>query len=213
MRGGKIGAKSNYEVMRDRMQKKFLEYDQSRMIDRFCLNHDEGFLYIRFVGRMYRIDRASGRTEWSDDGFANCVQADYNEAMSIFDVLCESKENCRLSGRFCGIDQLKGTVQSSQPGSTIFFHQIRDLDGRTERFCRACEILGGKREPQGDVGYRMYPFDFLPMILQFWNSDEEFPAALKIMWDEHILDYVHYETTYFIVSHMLSRIREIMSGL
>lgn len=48
------------------------------------------------------------------------------------------------------------------------------------------------------------------MMLQFWNSDEEFPASLKIMWDENILDYLHYETTFFIVSHMLCRIQEMM---
>ena len=67
-------------------------------------------------------------------------------------------------------------------------------------------------ERKGDVSYCLYPFDFLPMMLQFWNSDEEFPANLKIMWDENVLDYVRYETTFFIVSHMLSCIKERMDA-
>ena len=46
------------------------------------------------------------------------------------------------------------------------------------------------------------------MILQFWDADEEFEAVLKIMWDENILDYMHYETTYFAASHLLSRLKE-----
>lgn len=207
----KLGCgKTNYELMRDRMQLKFLEYDQTHMIEKFCLKHDEEYLYIKFVGRIYRINRKSGKAEWSEDGFKNCTVAGYNEAMSIFDILCYSKDGCHLSGKFCNIHQLKGTVQSSRTGGTIFYHQIRYFDGKTEKLCQACEVLEGEKETIGDVSYRLYPFEFLPMMLQFWNSDEEFPANLKIMWDENILDYVHFETAQFIASHVLRRIEEIM---
>lgn len=202
--------KSNYELMREQMQERFLQYDQEHMVEKFHLKKDEAFLYLTFVGRMYRISRATGRTEWSEDGFETCRAAEYNEAMSIFDVLCESREGCRLSGRFCGLNQLRGTVQSANPGQEIFLREIAGLDGRTEAFCRACESLGGQKGKVGDVSYCLWPFDFLPMVLQFWNSDEEFPASLKVMWDENVLDYVHYETTFFIVSHVLKRIMEIM---
>lgn len=203
--------KTNYKVMQDSMQIKFLEYDQQHMIDKFHLKYDDAYLYIEFCGRMYRISRRSGGTEWSEDAFQRCNDADYNEAMSIFDVLCCSKDGCHLSGRFCTIDQLKGTVQSARPGGNLFIRHARCFDERTEQFCRACEALGGEREKIGDASYRFRPFTFLPMMLQFWKSDEEFPANLKIMWDEHILDYVHYETTFFIVSHMLRRIEETMN--
>ena len=50
------------------------------------------------------------------------------------------------------------------------------------------------------------------MMLQFWNSDEEFPANLKIMWDENILDYIHFETAQFVAFHVLHRIEEIMDA-
>lgn len=202
--------KSNYEIMRDRVQAQFLEYDQEHMIEKFHLEHDNKYLYIKFVDRMYRIDRRSGKVEWSGDGFVHCTDADYNETMSIFDVLCYSKEGCHLSGKFCNINQLKGTVQSSSPGSTIFVHQIRYFDENTELFCQACEALGAKKGTVGDASYCFYVFKFLPMMLQFWNSDEEFSANLKLMWDENILDYIHFETSFFIAGHVLSRIKEVM---
>lgn len=201
---------SNYETMRDRMQLKFLEYDQERMIEKFRLRHDDEYLYIRFVQRMYRIGRRTGKTEWSEDNFRSSTAAGYNEAMSIFDLLCNSKEGCRLSGRFCDSSRLKGTVQSSDPGGNVFFQQTRYLDQKTEQLCQACEALGGQPGTVGDVSYILHPFESLPMMLQFWNSDEEFPANLKIMWDENVLDYVHYETTFFIAGHVLQRIREQM---
>lgn len=31
---------------------------------------------------------------------------------------------------------------------------------------------------------------------------------LKFMWDENILDYVHYETIYFMMSHVIKRLEE-----
>lgn len=202
--------KSNYDTMRDLMQVQFLEYDQTHMIEKFQLKYDEAYLYIKFVGRMYRINRRSGKVEWSEDAFQSCTDAGYNEAMSIFDILCYSKDDCRLSGKFCNINELKGTVQSSRAGGSIFFHQTQYFDGKTEELCQACESLGGKKGSVGDVSYCLYPFEFLPMMLQFWNSDEEFPANLKIMWDENILDYVHFETSFFIAGHVLLRIREMM---
>lgn len=208
-----IERKSNYEIMRDRMQVKFLEYDQKHMIEKFQLKHDGDYLYIKFVGRLYRIGRKSGKVEWSDDAFDSCTDANYNEAMSIFDILCYSKDGCHLSGKFCNVNQLKGTVYSSSASGELFFHETRYLDGKTEELCRACEELGGKKAGiAGDVSYCLYPFEFLPMMLQFWNSDEEFPANLKIMWDENIQDYVHFETSGFIVVHVLDRIKGLIDS-
>jgi len=58
------------------------------------------------------------------------------------------------------------------------------------------------------VSFRLEIFPFLPAVFQFWYSDEEFPAMLKFMWDENILDYVHYETIYFMMSHVVKRLEE-----
>ena len=58
------------------------------------------------------------------------------------------------------------------------------------------------------MSFRLGIFPFLPAVFQFWYSDEEFPAMLKFMWDENILDYVHYETIYFMMSHVIKRLEE-----
>ena len=53
---------SNYDIMRDRMELEFVKYDQMEMIRKFSLRYDKDFLYLRFVGRDYRISRTCGRT-------------------------------------------------------------------------------------------------------------------------------------------------------
>lgn len=89
---------SNYETMKDRMSSHFLEYDQEKMIWKFALEHDEKYLYIFFVGRKYRINRITGGITWSVDEFRTEENANYNEAMTIYDVLCNSKVQFYSSG-------------------------------------------------------------------------------------------------------------------
>lgn len=192
--------------MRDQMETEFLHYDQEKMIRKYELEHDRSYLYLTFVGRRCRINRSSGRVEWTEDHFVHAVHADYNISMTIFDVLCYAKDDCCLSGRFVPVSQLKGTIQSASPGNTMFDSVAKKFDHRSEQLSRACELLGGQKENVGDVSYRIPLFDFLPVILQFWNSDEEFPPVLKLMWDENILSYMHFETTFFAAGHLWERL-------
>ena len=109
-------ALSNYEIMRNQMRGEFTKYDQQKMIDKFQLHYDSDYLYITFVGRANRIDRHTGVVEWSEDGLETTHEADYNASMTIYDVLCWSKDGCKLSGKFCPSKMLKGTVQSGSLG-------------------------------------------------------------------------------------------------
>ncbi len=91
---------SNYEKMKNSVNDSFLQYDQENMIRKFSLQHDSNYLYITFIGRTYRINRHTGIIHWSDDHFQTTHDADYNEVMTIYDVLCYSKENCHLAHEF-----------------------------------------------------------------------------------------------------------------
>ena len=42
--------KSNYEKVTEDWKKRFLDMDQERLIERFQLNHDGQWLYLRYLG-------------------------------------------------------------------------------------------------------------------------------------------------------------------
>ncbi|MCD8103643.1 MAG: DUF3786 domain-containing protein [Lachnospiraceae bacterium] len=203
-------ALSNYDITRDNAEQRFLNYDQKKMIEKFHLKHDEQYLYTEFVGRDYRINRSLGRIEWTEDGFTHVEHAGFNEVLAICDALCDSKEDCRLSGRFVKVNDLKGTVRSSGLGNDLYRKYAEYFDGRLPALRKACETLGGERQMIGDVSYLLHPFSFLPLMLQFWESDDEFPASLKLMWDENTLDFLRYETTYYVLGHVLERLKTLM---
>ena len=203
---------SNYEIMKRKMQKEFLNYNQEEMIQKFCLTHDADYLYIKFLGHMYRIHRGSGKTDWSDDGFCTFSEAGYNEAMTIYDVLCYSSQDCGLSGEFVNMDSLSFVQGSSASQENGLFQKMEQFfDHKNEAMARACRNLGGVESGKGDIACRIPMFDFFPVIIRFWNSDEEFPASLQVYTDKNVLKYMHYETLWFAVLHLFERIKEEMA--
>ena len=201
---------SKDEMMRNQMRREFVKYDQDRMIRKFSLRNDESYIYIVFLFREYRIDRITGVVEWSEDGFSTSIEADYNESMTIYDVLCYSKDDCCLSGNYCPVNMLKGTVKSSNVGSNMFQKSADGFNGKLKALETVCGIWGEKLNLNGDVAAKLYPFSFLPVIIQYWEADEEFPANLKFMFDENILDYMHFETIFFMMGHIVKRIQDMM---
>lgn len=200
---------SNYEKMRNQMRGEFVKYNQEKMIRKFRLDFDADYLYLEFVGRSYRIGRRSGIVEWSEDGIQSVKEADYNESMTIYDVLCYSKEDCRLSGKFCPLHSVKGTAKTIHAGSSMFQQVAERFQGRTAQLAYACKELGILSDMKGDVAAILPAFTFLPVSLQYWEGDGEFPPNLKFMFDENILDYMHFETVFFMMSHILKRIEEL----
>lgn len=202
---------SNYEKMKNSMAEMFLRYDQEIMARKFGLDQDENYLYICCLNRSYRISRKTGQVTWSDDEFLTERKADYNEAMTIYDVLCCSEDNCSLTGEWVNAGSLSAIQAGNlKKGPDFFKDAAEPFAGKAQALSRSCEALGGKKLEKGDVAYEFQLFPFLPVILRFWDLDEEFPASMQILVDKNILKYMHYETLMFAVSHLLNRLKDEM---
>ncbi len=204
---------SNYEIMKRQMQKEFLNYNQEEMIAKFQLRYDSMYLYLHFIGHLYRINRKNGIVEWAeDDMFCKVVEAGYNEAMTLYDVLCNSKPDCHLAGQFVNMESLSSIQGSSTGVGSRMFRKVEEFfDHKEEELQRACERLHGFAIGKGDVAYELPVFNFLPVRVQFWSSDEDFDASLQLFTDQNILQYMHYETVWFAMSHLMTRLQEEMS--
>ena len=126
--------------------------------------------------------------------------------MTVFDVLCYAKEDAALCGEYCSVMLLDGVAKSSNPGGNMFQKYADRFAGQPDALRRACEALGGTPYPVGEVAYQIPLFDFLPVVLQFWDADEDFPAQLIIKWDKNTLRYMHFETTFYAAGFLLGRL-------
>ena len=196
--------------MRDQMRLEFLKYDIEPMIQKYGLKQDENYVYIIFIGRNYRIDKKTGQVDLIPNSGEKAIQANYSESMTIYDVLCYAKKYAFLSNKFISTNQLGGNMRAFSPGTNMFSRFAASFDNQNEKLKKACEQLGGTMYPVGEIAYQIPLFDFLPAVFQFWNSDDEFNAEIKIMWDSNILDYMHFETVFFAAGCLLRRIQKFI---
>ena len=206
-----INTITNYEKAKISMARVFLQYDQAAMINKYSLEHDSGWLYITFINRIYRINRKTGNVQWSADKFETVCEAGHDETMTIYDVLCYADDACYLSHEFVNISSLSSVRTGNLSQNSGFFQNTAEFfNGKTAELRNACITLSGKELGKGDVAFELKIFPFLPIIIRFWEADDEFPASLQILADRNILDYMHYETLMFALTHLFSRLKEEM---
>ena len=77
----------------------------------------------------------------------------------------------------------------------------------------ACKIMGGEvkaRLAGADVTAQIPAFPFFPVLLQFWEGDDEFTPQILILWDSQTMKFLNFETTYYLQGDLLDRLAELM---
>lgn len=198
----------NYEISKREAEKFFLTYDQQKLIDRFSLSCDKNYLYSEMLGRQYRIGRTSAAVESSCDGFCTVREGDFEETLSLFDLLCYGNGDICPCGEWALVNSLPGTPRTIGV-ATGFYTKYADFFSRNIPLLhKACRNLNAVCADFGDIGYEIPVFRRLSVIMQFYEADEDFPAQLNILWDKHTLQYVHYETTFYIAGLLMERLME-----
>ncbi len=200
----------NYQIQARQAQARFLTYDQEALLRKLRLESDEAYIYLSMLSQPYRIDRKTGSMQKLSDG----RWADSNshgEVMTLLDLLCDSREDRFLTHKWKAMTSFglmfhQNLLEGKQDPLADFFEE------NAEAFRRVCIALGGKPFPQGDIAYSIELFDGLEILVQLWFGDEEFPAGLRLLWDENALMYIKYETMYFARGILMSRIRELMKA-
>lgn len=199
---------SNYEITKRQMAQKFATYDQKEIIRRFHLDSSKEWIDIRFLTRPYQISRSSGTIYRIEHDVS--TEAGFNEAMTIYDVLSRTAEDFTLSGEFVPISGLTKAANAPGKSGNLFLQETQLFDHKERELSRACEQLGGEKFGKGDVAYRLPLFDFLPVAIQFWSSDDEFPASLQLLWDQNTLRMMHYETVWYAAGFLLDSLAELV---
>ena len=199
---------NNYIIQARQAKEHFLTYDQAGLIGKLGLRADEQYLYTRLLSQPYRIRRTTGDLERLEE--ETWVDANsYEEVMTLLDLVCDSREDRHVSGRW-----------KNMASFGLQFHQSlleNTRDPWAERFQsapealhRACRELGGRPLPTGDVAYAFPVFEELEVALQLWFGDEEFPPNLRWLWDENAGMYIRYETMFFARGLLLDKIKTRM---
>ena len=202
--------RDNYAIQAQQARQLFLQYDQQDLIRKLGLAHDGEYLYVRFLCKPYRIHRATAQISRLENG--QWVDGNsFNEVLTLFDLVCGSRENRSLSGNYRSLESFGLQFHQNltgRPDPTAAF-----FDRNMDRFRRACQAMGGVPLPQGDAGYAIEVFDGLRVALILWSGDDEFPARLRFLWDENALLYLRYETMYYAIGQLLTFLKAEMETM
>lgn len=198
----------NYAIQAQQARDRFLTYDQETLIEKLKLKSDADYLYTKMLGEHYRIHRHTGdiqrffRSCWTD---ANA----FGETLTLLDLVCDSRHDRHIRNRWKSMNDF-GLMFHTRLLETSRDPWAERFEANPEEFRRACEDLGGIPFEKGDIAYVIEVFDSLPLVIQLWFGEEEFPAALRLLWDENALMYIKYETMHYAKGLLLQRLAERM---
>ncbi len=192
--------RNNYTLMAERARALFLTFDQPAMCDRLGLPMTESEIPVRFLGEELRIRRADGRVLRPDGS-----EAGFHAVLSVYDALARSNSP-RLSGEFVPTAALHGIRGTHAVHENLHSPAAQRFAGRADALAAALRALGGQPWGKGDVSCILDVFDFFPVCVRFWDADEEFPASLQFLWDANALDFLHYETLWYVMDALIERI-------
>jgi hypothetical protein len=147
-----------------------------------------GQVPVTFLGRDYLVAN-SGVT--SPGGGA--VSVDTQSVLAHY--LC-SHGRGQLSGQYVPINRLTGiTVSPSSPSGNLT-KPLEMINGDYARFQEAAVKIGGQvlgNAPSGAKSWFFGGLPFLPVKIDFFESDEEFPFEIKLLFDSTANIFASYE--------------------
>jgi Domain of unknown function (DUF3786) len=135
-------------------------------------------------------------------------KSDTNTLFGLFIVyyLLRSKEN-----RICS----EWISEKDIPGGATFFrgpHKIptelieRRYEKDIQGFKDICQQLSGIRVDMADAAYFFQITPRIPVVVQFWNGDDEFPPEAKILFDKTITKHLTPDIIFCLAAEICRRI-------
>lgn len=196
---------NNYAITAENARKRFTTYDLDQILRKTPLTQDAQYLYLPVLDRICRIEKNTGKMAWQTPaGWDETTE--FHTVLTIFDYLCDSKENRCCTGQMKAMSSFghqfhTGLLEQSPPSELE-----QTIDQFPQRFRQACLRMGGTPFPQGDMAFTFRFFPDLPVTIQFWHSDEDFPPQLRCLWDAAATDFIRYETLFYALSMLKQRL-------
>ena len=183
----------NYAKMLRDAKLRFLTYDRQVLLQNPGVTPWEQGVKTTFLGSQIFCDCRTGDITRSDG-----KECDFSQTLSVLDYICDRKTFANASNVFCPVGSLPGVFVGGSGLSMGFEALAEAVQREPDAFRKACLSLGAEEIPLGDMGYSVHIFPDLCMQIKFYFADEEFRPQLVFLWDRHILQFVRYETVYYI---------------
>lgn len=200
----------NRDAMSEESRKQFLLGNHNLFIRKYKLDADDGFLYIRVLNHIYKINRNNGIiTEKDSDR-----QPAHDVMMAIYDLFnyhSDEETLPSLYGIWKSVADLGGILGANHAKRLFNESVIAPFAGKAQKLREACLALGGTEASDGDVSFIIPIFDFFPVWFKFWDADDEFPADIRFLWDQNSESFLHYEIVFYLTRYLEELLTKMIS--
>ncbi|HSH70707.1 MAG TPA: DUF3786 domain-containing protein [Deferrisomatales bacterium] len=112
------------------------------------------------------------------------------------------------AGEWVAYRELPNTVSKSTSFEACAARIAVQFEGDPAGLAKAVASLGGEphRFGSADGCFRFQVLPRVPLLLLFWDREEEFPARVSLLLDRHVLDYLDQEAIVFLAEAFASRL-------
>lgn len=186
--------RNNYETAVLSARPLFLEWDQESMLRRTGCSADAENIYIRFLNAEYSIERSTGAVLRSDGSAAA-----FGEVMAIYDFFCRKDPIPEAKGVWKAAHALSYAGAVSPGESSLSAKTAAFLQDNIQYLADALDRMKKAYFPIGDHAIIYSVFDCMEAVFQFWEGDDEFPPAVRFLWDETAPHFLKFETLWYVM--------------
>lgn len=195
---------SNYDKQCEDWRKRFLTMDPEDIIKRLPeIEATEKELLIWHYGRRFAVNRENGEIRAVSDD----KPVDIMPKLNIYTLFWYTKEYAVQTGKWVPFQELRG----ASPFEKAFRNGILKplavtFTGQETALAKAVGALRGKQE--SPTGFLLPAFSCMPVKLNFWDADEEFPAQANLLFDSSAVDFIHVESIVTIATEALYQLAD-----
>ncbi len=186
------------------LQEQIAQQDLGDIARRLDLPFSEGIVGVRCLGKYFRIDAQGGMT--SECHCNNWVH------IPILHYLLQSK-GLQPAGEWIDFPAL----QDAGGKERFFAHRCEEsmkqlVDENTELFFEILDLFEAEeiQETKADKARILYPLPKVPFLINYWESEEDFPSKLNILFDSKASENTNVESVYMIGRGMVEMFHQLI---
>lgn len=195
---------SNYDKQCEEWQQRFLTMDPAEICRRLpeIAQNEEG-LALWHYGRQFMVNRGNGSIRALSDDKPVKVMPQLN----IYTLFWYAGKEATLTGSWVPFQALR----DASPFEKAFHKGILEplaatFSGHEELLRHAVEKLKGTI--LSPTSYQLQAFSCIPVRINFWDADDEFPAQANLLFDSSATDFNHVESIVTIATEGMYQLAE-----
>ena len=195
---------SNYEKQSEDWRKRFLTMNQEDICRRLPeVRKSEEKLFVWHYGREFAVDRKDGTIQAiSDDR-----PVDVMPRLNIYTLFWYAGKDAVQTGNWVPFRELRNAFPFTKAFQEGILEPLAEtFSGQEELLEKAVKKLRGERI--SEAGFQLPAFSCIPVRLNFWDADDEFPAQANLLFDSSATDFNHVESIVTIATEALYQLAE-----